>query len=248
MTYDLRLLLVNPPIYDFTAYDFWSRPLGLLSVAGQLRGRAEMRLFDFMDRAAVRGIPGAGKLRRDEFGRGEFLSREVERPAIWKDLPRVYRRFGLPTEMFTSFLAAEAPSDFAMVATGMTYWYPGVRETIEAIRRREPRTKIILGGPYATLCPDHARSLGEDLVVQGIDLSPLWAMLGQNGDASQPPLWEAYGSLESAAMRLTWGCPMRCTYCCVPGVYGQFRVKPPPQAAAEAGFVARSRGQACRVL
>ncbi|MHC4639700.1 MAG: hypothetical protein ACYTBV_19715 [Planctomycetota bacterium] len=29
-----RILLVNPPIYDFAAFDFWSRPYGLLSVAG----------------------------------------------------------------------------------------------------------------------------------------------------------------------------------------------------------------------
>ncbi len=55
----MKLLLVNPPIYDFTAYDFWSRPLGLLAVAGQLRGRAHMRLFDFMDRTASRDREGA---------------------------------------------------------------------------------------------------------------------------------------------------------------------------------------------
>lgn len=36
-----RILLVNPPIYDFAAYDFWLRPYGVLSVAGQLRGQAD---------------------------------------------------------------------------------------------------------------------------------------------------------------------------------------------------------------
>ena len=39
-----RILLVNPPIYDFAAYDFWLKPYGLLSVAGRLRGR---RSFSF---------------------------------------------------------------------------------------------------------------------------------------------------------------------------------------------------------
>ena len=29
-----RILLVNPPIYDFSAYDFWLKPYGLLRVAG----------------------------------------------------------------------------------------------------------------------------------------------------------------------------------------------------------------------
>ena len=32
-----KILLVNPPIYDFSAYDFWLKPAGLLRVAGFLR-------------------------------------------------------------------------------------------------------------------------------------------------------------------------------------------------------------------
>ena len=227
------MLLVNPPIYDFTAYDFWSRPLGLLAVAGQLRGRAEMRLFDFMDRIASRDREGAVSLRRDDVGRGQYISQPAERPAIWRDIPRRYWRFGLPVEMFDEFLAAEAPFDFALIGTCMTYWYPGVREVLECIRRRSPRTGIVLGGPYATLCPDHAKGLGADLVVQGTDLAPLRAMLGLAGDENQPPLWEAYPSIQAGVMRLTWGCPFRCTYCCVPKVYPKFTVKPPALAKAE---------------
>lgn len=46
----IRFLLVNPPIYDFAAYDFWLKPYGLLSVAGYLRGKAEFQLFDYLDR------------------------------------------------------------------------------------------------------------------------------------------------------------------------------------------------------
>ena len=32
-----NLLLINPLIYDFAAYDFWSKPLGFLYVATLLR-------------------------------------------------------------------------------------------------------------------------------------------------------------------------------------------------------------------
>ena len=31
------LILINPWIYDFAAYDLWSKPLGLLYIAGYLR-------------------------------------------------------------------------------------------------------------------------------------------------------------------------------------------------------------------
>ena len=32
-----NLLLINPWIYDFAAYDLWSKPLGLLYIASFLR-------------------------------------------------------------------------------------------------------------------------------------------------------------------------------------------------------------------
>ncbi len=53
-----RILLVNPPIYDFSAYDFWLKPYGMLRVAGFLRGQADFALFDFLDRLDPRVPPG----------------------------------------------------------------------------------------------------------------------------------------------------------------------------------------------
>lgn len=34
-----RVLCINPWIYDFTAYDYWSEPLGLLYIASFFRER-----------------------------------------------------------------------------------------------------------------------------------------------------------------------------------------------------------------
>ena len=55
-----RILLVNPAIYDFAAYDFWLKPYGMLSVAGKLRGRADFVLFDYLDLPT--GGAGAGSI------------------------------------------------------------------------------------------------------------------------------------------------------------------------------------------
>ena len=46
----VKILLVNPSVYDFAAYDFWVKPYGMLNAAGTLRDRAEISLFDYMDR------------------------------------------------------------------------------------------------------------------------------------------------------------------------------------------------------
>lgn len=233
-----KILLVNPPIYDFSAYDFWLRPYGLLTVGGALRGRCELRLFDFLDRRHPL-MAGNRRLRRDGLGRGAYLNEEVARPAVFADVPRRYRRFGLPRKCFREYLQRFGPFDFALVQTVMTYWYPGVREVVSELRRARADVKIGLGGPYATLCPAHAWGLGVDFVLEGCDLAGLWAWLGIEADPGQLPLWEAYADLATGALKLTDGCPFRCTYCCVPMVYGGCRARSVERAVAEAAMLRR---------
>ena len=44
------LILINPWIYDFAAYDLWSKPLGLLYLASELRRKGfTIHLMDCMD-------------------------------------------------------------------------------------------------------------------------------------------------------------------------------------------------------
>lgn len=168
-----RILLVNPPIYDFSAYDFWLKPYGLLRVAGLLRKRADLHLFDYLDRFCplhpIQGTP-----RSDSWGTGKFHSQLIPKPSILESIPRRYRRYGIPRDYLKGFLTKQEPFDFALIQTGMTYWYLGVKEVIEDLRGISPQTKVVLGGVYATLSPRHAESLGADLVVKGSYLEPLW--------------------------------------------------------------------------
>lgn len=224
-----RILLVNPPIYDFTAYDFWLKPLGLLSVAGLLRGHAEMELFDYLDRGPDE--------KNDDFGRGRFQSARVEKPEVFDDISRNYSRFGKQRSEFREFLTDSKPFDFVLVQTVMTYWYQGVQEVIEDIRQYCPRAKIVLGGPYATICNSHAKSLGVDLVIYGTDLRPLWRLVDIIPMKYQSPLWEGYDRLETAAMKLTRGCPFKCTYCSVPNVYPEFVPRSPQNCGADIDFL-----------
>ncbi len=225
-----RILLVNPPVYDFTAYDFWAKPLGVLSVAGWLRHAAHIGLFDYMDRLH----PGAPAVRKrvDAWGRGHFHSEPAARPAALAEVRRRYHRFGVPRAAFRAFLSQVEPFDFALVQTGMTYWYPGVLEVIEDLRALAPAAKIVLGGVYATLANAHARTLGADLVVAGPELTALWEFLGITPELDAPPFWEGYERLQTGVLKLTDGCPFRCTYCSVPLVQPLFRPRPLAQSAA----------------
>ena len=123
------ILLINPPVYDFTAYDFWIKPYGLLSAAGFLRGKADMLLFDYLDREHD-SLRGNKELKSDKWGRGRFHSQRIESPECLKNVPRYFRRFGLKRELFIEFLKSNGPFDFAFVQTTMTYWYLGVEEVI----------------------------------------------------------------------------------------------------------------------
>ncbi|GAG26822.1 unnamed protein product, partial [marine sediment metagenome] len=97
----------------------------------------------------------------------------------------------------------------------MTYWYQGVREVIEDIRKFCPKAKIILGGNYVTLCSSHAEGLGADFLVQGVNLEPLWEYLNIKPDMKQPGLWELYEKLNVGVLKLSDGCPFNCSYCSV---------------------------------
>ena len=46
-----KILLVNPPVYDFAAYDLWAKPLGLLYLSSILKQQNIcVQFFDYMDR------------------------------------------------------------------------------------------------------------------------------------------------------------------------------------------------------
>ena len=156
--------------------------------------------------------------------------RYIPKPKVLSDIPRRYRRYGKPREEFQDYLKKE-PFDAVLIQTVMTYWYPGVREVIEDIRRFQPAAKIVLGGVYATLCPEHARSLGADLVIEGCDLDPLWDILSiepVTGVPFLPPVQQKYG-----IMKLTEGCPFRCSYCASSILRPEFTVRPTGECLAE---------------
>ena len=227
-----KILLVNPPIYDFAAYDFWQKPYGMLSVAGFLRGNADFVFFDYLDREHPFSTEREN-LRSDRWGRGRFYSKRIKTPEVLESIPRRYQRFGLPRKFFLDFLIQNEPFDFALVQTTMTYWYPAIEEVISDIRANNPKTKIVLGGVYTSLCPGHAKSLGAELVIEDGKLETLWDQLGIEPDLSQPPLWESYDKLNTGVMKLTDGCPFNCTYCAANKLYPKFAARDLKRCLAE---------------
>ncbi|MDD2901437.1 MAG: radical SAM protein [Syntrophales bacterium] len=212
------LLLINPWIYDFAAYDFFARPLGLLYLASYLSSQGyAVHLLDCLDTPQAR--TGA-------FGTGRYPKEIIPTPEALRGIPRRYGRYGIREADFKARLAALPRPDAILVTSLMTYWYPGVQAAISLAREQFPAAPVILGGIYATLCPEHAREhSGADAVVTGPGEAALvhqLAALGLPGPAllplgaldSQPyPALDLLFHLPYLPLLTSRGCPLDCSYC-----------------------------------
>ncbi|MDD5450924.1 MAG: cobalamin-dependent protein [Desulfovibrionales bacterium] len=225
-----RLVLINPWIYDFAAYDLWAKPLGLLYLAAILR-RNGFRV-DFVDCLYTRHSETSGGLKsgrgkRRKFGTGNFLRTPIPKPAGLKNIPRTYSRYGITPEDFNAGLKAIERPDAVLVTSLMTYWYPGVFEAIRLAKEIFPGVPIILGGIYATLCTDHARERsGADYVLSGpgeaqlLDLlsditghKPAFVPETNTLDGHPYPAFDLVGDRDYVCLLTSRGCPFRCAYC-----------------------------------
>jgi radical SAM superfamily enzyme YgiQ (UPF0313 family) len=232
-----QLLLLNPWIYDFAAYDYFARPLGLLYLAGWLRNQgAAVHLLDCLD------VPHS---RPGPFGTGRYPKEIIPTPAPLADIPRRFGRYGLSEADFRGRLAQIPRPDAVLVTSLMTYWYPGVIAAIRLVRQHFPETPVILGGIYASLCPDHARRhSGADLVLPGpweIGLPPHLTDLGLPWSAVVPadlddlpyPVLDLSRQLSYLPIITSRGCPLDCDYCASRLLQPDFRPRRPAAVAAE---------------
>lgn len=120
----LKILLVNPWIYDFAAFNLWARPLGLLKVAEYLSAfDTELSLIDCTD-----------SFEANRYGTGKYRTEATEKPALLKDIPRLYKRYGMSIDAFIDRLKSSMPFDMILMTSGMGYWYPGVQTAVEVVR------------------------------------------------------------------------------------------------------------------
>ena len=220
-----HILLVNPWIHDFAAYDFWAKPLGLLTLAALLRFHGlSVSYIDCLDRFHPQA-PASDPAAR--FGRGPYLKTTIAKPSGFKDVQRIFSRYGIkPRWLKEDLLALPAP-DLILITSLMTYWYGGVQETIAALRSHFPDTTIILGGIYASLCHNHAlKNAGADEVFTGPAEETLFDLVSRHtGFATTPrfnsqkldtypyPALDLQRRINYVPLLTSRGCPFKCTYC-----------------------------------
>ncbi len=230
-----NILLINPWIYDFTAYDFWIRPIGLLYIAALLKKHTNfvLHFIDCLDRHHPALVK---KLRTKQDGRGPFWKEEVPKPRVLANIPRKYSRYGIPLKLFADELEHVGTPDLVMLTCGMTYWYPGVQAVVEQIRKKFGRVPIMLGGVYPSILPHHASAqTGVDVICKGPGETKIFSLINEIlGDGTCPDLrienlgrmsFPAYSLLRdknSLPLLTSRGCPMRCSFCASFLLYEKF--------------------------
>ncbi|HOJ87644.1 MAG TPA: radical SAM protein [Pseudothermotoga sp.] len=240
----MYILLVNPWIYDFAAYDFWLKPLGLLYIASFLKEIGfEVRLIDLLNRHDPKLSNFIKPMTDKRFSTGKFHSFEVQKPVFFKNIPRRYKCYGAPVEYFLSELNNAGKPDAVFVTSSLTYWWPGVAETITQIKKIMPDVPVILGGLYARLYPEHAKNnTGADYIfsneLSGIG-SLIYDLTGRDVDFDTEnwfellePAYELYEKVGYLVFLTSLGCPYRCTYCVSHKLWKKF-IQREPHAVVE---------------
>ncbi len=224
-----KILLINPWIHDFAAYDFWLKPLGLLYLGGLLRQNGhQVHFIDCLDpyhpAMLARGLKQPP---RHAYGRGKFFRQVIPKPDSLKMIPKNYCRYGILPEIFREELKNHQDTDIVLITSMMTYWYPGVFEAIKIIKGALPSVPVVLGGKYATLCSEHAAEYsGADFVIAGAGEKPVLKLLQdlfseepsfipdiENIDSLPYPTFDLIHKTDQLPITTSRGCPYRCSYC-----------------------------------
>lgn len=221
----MKILLVNPWIHDFAAFDLWSVPLGLLIVSSFLKSNGiETKLIDLTDVFFEENFlnQGPSKIPKRKMGKGHYEKTFIEKPEVLKWMKRRFKKYGVQKEKgINAFEIArkEFRPDFIMLSVRMTYWYTGAVETIEIIKEIFPQTPIIAGGTYITLLPNHAKkNLKADFIIPG-EIEENSKLLSQilGKDISKIPSYtpdlSLYIKRDFLPVMTSKGCPFRCSYC-----------------------------------
>ncbi|MDP2922319.1 MAG: radical SAM protein [Candidatus Omnitrophota bacterium] len=214
----MNVLAINPWIYDFAAYDFWLKPYGFLVILSYLKTKGiHIDYIDCLEEKTEQGT----------FGRGKYSAENVPKPDILKSIPRYFKRYGIEIAEFKNYIKDKNP-DFILITSSMTYWYPGISETVRLLKEEFSHVPIILGGTYATLCYEHAtQNITCDFTFKNNSLKDFFKVIGVEYNYEElystiPSYKDFYKKLDYLVLRTSWGCPFSCSYCAIKELFPQF--------------------------
>lgn len=103
--------------------------------------------------------------------------------------------------------------DKIYVTSLFTYAWRPVHQAVKFYKKLFPKSKVILGGIYASLLPDHAKKSGADIIHEGI-LEEIDTLV---------PAWDLIPEWDGSIIFTSRGCIRNCAFCAVPKLEGKLR-------------------------
>lgn len=240
-----HILCINPWIHDFAAFDFWAKPLGLLSLAAVLReNQIQVSYIDCLDRFHPKEKK-TPKVLWD--GRGPYRKTPIDLPVGLENENKTFSRYGIKPEWFKDDLRQIPKPDLILVTSLMTYWASGVKETISLVKTIHPQVPVVLGGIYASLCHRHAKAeSGADEVIKGGSEPLIKGVVKKytgfdinddcctgDLDALPFPAFDLQSRLTYIPLLTSRGCPFDCEYCASNFLEPQMRTRSPEHVFEE---------------
>lgn len=234
-----RVLVINPCVTDFKLYDEWMHPAGLYFLLDLLKlNQVETYYFDCL----AESISGLKK-----FGTGEYGYKELEKPLLYSNIKRKYKIYGISGTDLEKCLSRYPVPDLVLTGSSMTYWGPGVVETIKIVRRCFPDVPVLIGGIAAQLIPDYFKSKFTNCHTAGSLFSEDTLQLIKQYindfsfcNVESPSMSGGLGFLPKmrhGPVLLSLGCPMSCSYCASRVLQPHFRPRPVKTVLKEVLYV-----------
>jgi len=237
----INLLLIQPWIFDIAAYDLWIKPIGLLYLA-EILEKAGFNIF-LLDCLNPYHPKIRNKLNRKTDGRGKFYREIIDKPKVYKNIPRNYAKYGLPEKIVREELEKLNKIDAILITSMMTYWYPGVKQIADICREYFPKAPIILGGVYASLMPEHCwKTIMPNSIIIGpgekniiIELQKIFPDLEKIDSNNKEiyPAWHLTSPMIYLPILTSRGCPYKCTYCASYKLFPFFYQRKPEDVVKE---------------
>jgi len=192
-----NIILINPPRYDLLPFHtIRDVPYGLLKIGGHFLSLGhKVTLINCME--SKLDLRTERKIKC-----GNYENEGRERDVVY---------LGTPFEEIAEKLKSIKNPDEIWVSSTMTYYWRAVHEVIDIAKKIHPNTPVILGGIYASLCPEHARKSKADHIHEGPYLP---------AEKSRTALELLNKIPNYFIIKYTRGCPHNCSYCAVTKLEG----------------------------
>ena len=127
-------------------------------------------------------------------------------------LATYFRNKGCEIELVRGCVDSFVPDEIYITSLFTYAWKP-VHQAVRFYKRKYPKSRVLVGGLYASLLPEHAAKSGADVIYKGIFEEAETCI----------PAWDLVPEWDGSIIFTSRGCIRNCPFCAVPKLEGKLK-------------------------